>query len=175
MHSMKHAVLFLSISLLSIAGCMDPGSNGRSRSEVQRAAMDVKYRDEILNTEIHKFEDFQKLESAADAGAGAYDSLNDRIERESLLGERRRKWYVDNNPSLPLAMQRLILEGRVTIGMTQEQVLASWGWPRDVSRTVTASGTTERWSYGYYIAERNGVRYTHYLYFDDGRVTSWQK
>lgn len=49
----------------------------------------------------------------------------------------------------------------VTIGMTQEEVLASsWGRPERVNRTITEYATREQWVYG----GRN------YLYFRDGRL-----
>lgn len=183
MRCVKCIVSFLSVALLSIGGCAE--SVGRKESansrleqwpslEVQQTNMEAKYRNEILNTEIHTFAEFKKLESTADAGSGLYGSLKDRLERKSLLGARRRNWYVANTPSLPVRIRETILEGSLVLGMTEEQVLASWGWPRDTNRTVAAFGTMEQWVYGYYIAERNGVTYTHFLYFNDGLLTSWQ-
>ncbi len=177
MHSIQYIAGCLCTLLLLAAGCIDSASSGLEAwpdLDSQRANMEVKYRDEILHTEIRTFEEFRELESTADAGSGVYGSLNDRLERRSLLDARRRKWYVDNTPNLPVSTRDSILEGSIVIGMTQEQVLAGRGWPRSVNRTTTAFGTTEQWIYGYYIAEEYGVRYTHFGYFRNGLLTSWQ-
>ena len=40
-----------------------------------------------------------------------------------------------------------ILTGTIRIGMPANQVLAAWGAPNTVNRTVTASGTWEQWVY----------------------------
>jgi len=47
----------------------------------------------------------------------------------------------------------------VSVGMTADQVLrSSWGKPKSVNRTTTASGISEQWVYGGgYLYFRNGV------------------
>ena len=57
---------------------------------------------------------------------------------------------------------------RIAIGMTAEQVRASWGPPHDINRTVTANSVREQWVYGYGASTRK------YVYFENGVVTSWQ-
>lgn len=57
---------------------------------------------------------------------------------------------------------------RVRIGMREEEVLASWGKPGSVNKTMTASVTSEQWVY------RNGTFRTHYVYLRNGIVTSIQ-
>jgi len=59
-----------------------------------------------------------------------------------------------------------IAQRKVQIGMTKDQVLAAWGKPQDINRTVTPFGTSEQWCYG----DIGGT----YLYFDDGVMTSFQ-
>jgi hypothetical protein len=55
----------------------------------------------------------------------------------------------------------------VSIGMTQEDVLASsWGKPTHINRTTNQYGVREQWVYRQY---QNG-----YLYFTDGILTSIQ-
>ena len=55
------------------------------------------------------------------------------------------------------------------IGMTEEQVVASWGFsyrmPRK-NRTITAGGVREQWVLG---------RYSGYLYFENGILTTIQQ
>lgn len=53
-----------------------------------------------------------------------------------------------------------------SIGMTPEQVKSStWGKPRKVNKTTTASGVSEQWCYSD----------NRYIYFDDGIVTTIQE
>jgi len=47
--------------------------------------------------------------------------------------------------------------------MTKEQVLASWGKPEDINRSVGRWGVHEQWIYD-----------STYLYFENGILTSFQ-
>ncbi|MDI3503787.1 MAG: hypothetical protein PWP64_723 [Candidatus Cloacimonadota bacterium] len=58
-----------------------------------------------------------------------------------------------------------IAERKVFIGMNKDQLLISWGRPRDINRTGTAYSTHEQWCYG---------DFGPYIYLEDGVVTSWQ-
>jgi hypothetical protein len=60
-------------------------------------------------------------------------------------------------------MRDAILNGKVKMGMSREEVVAAWGKPKDINRTVGSWGTHEQWVY-----EKQ------YLYFSNGKVTSWQ-
>lgn len=60
-------------------------------------------------------------------------------------------------------IQKLIQERKIIIGMTQEQVLLSWGKPDDINRNVGSWGNHEQWIYG-----------NSYIYFKNGKLTSWQ-
>ena len=66
------------------------------------------------------------------------------------VDQMRREWYCANHLKLLLQPQirNLILEGKVVMGMTAEQVRASLGEPREVNRTVHRYGTHEQWVYG---------------------------
>ncbi len=57
-----------------------------------------------------------------------------------------------------------IEEGAVFIGMTAEQATMSWGKPKEVNRTVGASGKREQWVYG----DKS------YLYIENGQVAGLQ-
>lgn len=58
----------------------------------------------------------------------------------------------------------IIANGKVRIGMTQEQVVVAWGRPEDINKTVYSFGVHEQWVYG--IGS--------YLYFEDGILTTIQ-
>ncbi|MHB8983782.1 MAG: hypothetical protein ACYC4E_00310, partial [Carboxydocellales bacterium] len=57
---------------------------------------------------------------------------------------------------------------QVLIGMNPTQVMLSWGKPDDINRTVGSWGVHEQWVYRYGDFEAN------YLYFRNGKLTSWQ-
>ena len=57
----------------------------------------------------------------------------------------------------------LIVAEKIKIGMTKAMVKDSWGEPEDINRTVGSWGVHEQWVYG-----------SNYLYFENGKLTSWQ-
>lgn len=59
--------------------------------------------------------------------------------------------------------KKLVLEKKIAIGMTTEMARLSWGEPNDINRTVSTYGTREQWVYS-----------GNYLYFKNGKLTSWQ-
>ena len=56
-----------------------------------------------------------------------------------------------------------IFNGKIWLGMTKEMVIDSWGQPRDINKSVGSWGVHEQWVY-----------YNSYLYFRNGKLTSWQ-
>lgn len=56
-----------------------------------------------------------------------------------------------------------ILEEKVSLGMTKEMVIFSWGKPNDINKTITKSSVSEQWIY-----EDN------YLYFEGDKLTAIQ-
>jgi|688.fasta_scaffold658442_2 hypothetical protein len=56
-----------------------------------------------------------------------------------------------------------IFNQRIWLGMTSAMALASWGEPNKVNRTVGKWGVNEQWVYD-----------DTYLYFENGKLTSWQ-
>jgi len=81
---------------------------------------------------------------------------------------KNRQNYIKENPSLPENFKDAILNARVTIGMTENQVRASLGYPKYVSTTTTSYGEIEQWVYG------DDVRSNKYLYFKNGVLTTIQ-
>ncbi|MCQ5364148.1 DUF2845 domain-containing protein [Anoxybacillus salavatliensis] len=55
--------------------------------------------------------------------------------------------------------------GKISIGMTEEEVLERWGKPLDINKTITQNGISEQWVYPN----------NQYLYFEDGVLTSIQQ
>lgn len=80
--------------------------------------------------------------------------------------QERRQQFINANPELFAKTIELILAGKIAMGMTTEQVRASWGVPYRRNRSVGSWGVHEQWVYGSYTG--------HYLYFEEGILTSWQ-
>jgi hypothetical protein len=56
-------------------------------------------------------------------------------------------------------------EGKISIGMTADEVLERWGKPLDINKTITEHRVSEQWVYPN----------NQFLYFDDGVLTSIQQ
>jgi hypothetical protein len=76
---------------------------------------------------------------------------------------QRRQSYVISHPNLEHAIRYAIFNRRIRLGMTQEQVTASWGHPHRVKRNVYSFGVYEQWVYG-----------SCYLNFENDVLTSRQ-
>lgn len=86
-----------------------------------------------------------------------------RTDREQDEKSRRAKFFAAH-PDAPEEIKGAVNAGRLVIGMTSDAALASWGEPRRINRTTTASGRFEQWVYGTRL----------FLYFTDGKLTGWQ-
>lgn len=86
--------------------------------------------------------------------------LSERFDpvRQALASERRRREI--GRKSWPEHVKLAVLENRVEIGMTREQVTAAWGEPRNVD--VTPTTRQEQWTY-------SGPTY---VFFTDGAVAT---
>jgi len=88
----------------------------------------------------------------------------------------RRQAYVAAHPTLSAARRSDILAGDLVTGMTPGEAVASWGQPYKVNSSGGRYGAREQWLYGF----RDPYRYsrwitTHYIYFEDGELSSWQR
>lgn len=59
--------------------------------------------------------------------------------------QQRAQYVLQQAPPEPA--RTWIAQGQIGVGMTAEQVIASWGPPGNVSRTVSTDGTHESWIY----------------------------
>lgn len=80
-----------------------------------------------------------------------------------------RKLYAENGVNQRII--NAIMERKIILGMTKKDVIASWGQPNDINKTVTTYGTDEQWVYGFISLYSDTLQF---LYFDDGILTSWQ-
>jgi protein TonB len=99
-----------------------------------------------------------RLERAREAARAA-----DERERERQAEERRRR-DIAAKP-WPEKTKRAVLDKRIEIGMTSEQVKAAWGAPQNINETITATRREEQWVYP-------GPSF---LYFTNGALTTIQR
>lgn len=76
------------------------------------------------------------------------------------------RYFYENDP-LPKEtsadIKTTIQQQKIKVGMTQEHAILSWGKPKKVNKSVGAWGVHEQWVYG-----------SQYLYFENGRLSSFQ-
>jgi len=78
--------------------------------------------------------------------------------------QERRAQYVKDHPQLRPAFAQDILDGKVAVGMTPDDVKASWGKPGMINSSGGVNGSFDQWCY----------HDSSFLYFTDGLLTSWQ-
>jgi len=114
-----------------------------------------------LNSEKVKTWDDDKIHGTL---ASVFNSHPDSVFQQGKAILRQE--MVNRHPEWRDDIKNNILEGSLSIGMTREQALASWGSPYDINRTVTGNSVNEQWVYGTYGSA--------YLYFDNDKLTTIQ-
>jgi hypothetical protein len=85
-------------------------------------------------------------------------------------GPKQRIAFADGHPELTHKERSAILDGKIYMGCSRKVLIASWGPPNKINKTVTRYGVHEQFVYGTY--SRYGS--PNYVYVEDGKVTSWQ-
>lgn len=108
--------------------------------------------------------------------SGCFTSQAERAEQVRAEHKRRRNAYVESHPKAHEKMKETILKGLILIGMTEEEVIASWGFPQKSNRSVNSQGVFKQWCYGLYrTVGYQKILYVHtYAYFQNGKLVSWQ-
>lgn len=96
-------------------------------------------------------------------GSEDYDSYTDELTINELLDRMYLK-LPGKFKKLSKKVANAIEKQQVILGMTTDQAIASWGEPSSVNRTAGSWGIHEQWVYGDNT----------YLYFKNGKLTSWQ-
>jgi hypothetical protein len=104
--------------------------------------------------------------------ARAYNTLQDRIDGLEAARAREKAWdeavrereTAVRAKRWPPAVGKAVIERKVLIGMTTDQVLMAWGRPERVNETIRASSVSEQWVYS---SQRS-------LYFENGKLTTIQ-
>jgi hypothetical protein len=77
--------------------------------------------------------------------------------------EKRRSDYIESHPGLSESARNAVKKGLLAVGLLPEELEASWGIPRKKNISDGVNGRREQWIYDE----------STYVYFDDGKVTSW--
>lgn len=90
---------------------------------------------------------------------------NDFSRTDTILQEAKmRKLISDDEVSL-------IQRKSIKIGMSELALIASWGDPTTVNKSVGSYGTHKQYVYGGYSRYSSPT----YVYVENGQVTSWQE
>jgi len=85
-----------------------------------------------------------------------------RKQQAKLLADRRARLI--RARAWPLSIQRLVIEGKIKIEMTREQVMTAWGKPDQINHSEGDWKIYEQWIYG-----------STFLYFERGILKSYQE
>jgi hypothetical protein len=87
------------------------------------------------------------------------------VEEQRLRqAEERRRQEITAKP-WPDQIKQAVLDRKLQIGMTTEQVMSAWGRPLRVNETIRATSREEQWIYSESV----------YLYFRNGTLTTIQR
>jgi hypothetical protein len=93
-----------------------------------------------------------------------------KLQRDEVKAERKRQAAASakridiiRSKKWPLPIEQTVIERKVQIGMTSEQVTMAWGKPSRINRSIGRWGEHEQWVYG-----------STYLYFENGILKSYQ-
>jgi len=128
------------------------------------------------DNEAKKYQSLADLENSYSQG-WIHESLvtKKKVRKASLEEKNRqafiksRQAFVGKNKHLAQRFKNAILNGQILLGMSQGMVIASWGHPDDINKSVGSYGVHEQWIYSYYSTDR------YLLYFENDVLTSWQE
>ncbi|MDP4903743.1 MAG: hypothetical protein NWR37_02470 [Algoriphagus sp.] len=111
---------------------------------------------------------FQKSKQSFDEEAEIRrnDSIADVLNRKSKADaapaiKKRRDLYIKKYGTIN---GEKVAKGQIWIGMTEQMLIDSWGWPDDINTTVTRYGSRKQFVYGL----------GQYVYVENGIVDTWQ-
>lgn len=159
--------LLLLLVAACATGCATNPEPSLADHEAAVAALVAEYNARLgAATSLEDFEKFDRERSSYFNSTHGYLDRDARREAYQKVHSdmMRRDWYCRTHPDLPQRTASAICWGELHIGMTREQVRASWGPPQRINQTTTLSGVQEQWVYAI----------TRHAYFEDGRLVSWR-
>ena len=87
-------------------------------------------------------------------------------------GTQQRAAVVAAHPEWPEQTRQDVLSGLIRVGMTKEQVLASWGQPCLICRGTRSTSYGDWWEYDVFADARPGIG-THLFFGPDDKLRFW--
>lgn len=119
---------------------------------------------ERVQAEIKQAVAMERRRQEAEA-ARRREEIDAARRRQEIIAATERRRQEINAKQWPETIKQAVLAQRVQIGMTTEQVTASWGRPQQVNETITSTTRHEQWVYPGWT----------YLYFTNGTLTMIQR
>lgn|GEM_PF-6514019 len=104
--------------------------------------------------------------SNLNAGVGGPSAPIVETPDADFLKTKAGKFWKKHNGEWSTSDCKAIVDGKIHIGMTRDQVRAAWGRPTVINESLYSSGTHEQWVYR---------RTNDYVYFENGVMTSLQQ
>jgi len=123
----------------------------------------------VIKAALYSEKEYNELIDAkqADAQTKKDEALRIQKEKEDAktaerVAQEKRKTDLINKYGSATAQK--ILDRKIWLGMTSEMAIESWGKPNENNRSIGSWGVHEQWVYGSNV----------FLYFENGKLTSWQ-
>jgi len=98
---------------------------------------------------------------------GLVGCASDQVRRDNAMKA---------HPEWPEEIRKTIAEGKIQVGMTKDQVKASWGPPCGYCYGTKQSSWSDTWEYNPFGTGRYGIGAGTYLFFDSsGQLKAWSK
>lgn len=92
----------------------------------------------------------------------------------AAVSQKAKARYIGHHPEMSAEVKAAILGGYIIMGMNEGQVTASIGMPNHVNRDTYDFGTRTQYCYDE-IGFNFNFNHYRYVYFENGKVTSWSQ
>lgn len=151
--------LILILLLLPFAGCMNYAQYKQKKQAGKQQLVE--------EMEEQKLQELWERYDREDSKR--WDEYHEQQQRRKIELEKK----LAQHPEWTEQDKGYIRRHEIRIGMSKSAVIASWGDPIDINRTVGSWGIHEQWIYSFGSASSIGYEHK-YLYFENGKLTSFQ-
>jgi hypothetical protein len=129
----------------ALVGCDESTYNREQQRMADRKAASANRQESLKQYVLKKAQEANSLDEFAEL---VKENRRFSAELPAEVAGIRRGWYVRTHPAAAESCRQLIAQGKITIGMSAEEVRASWGEPLEINRTISGSGVDEQWVFG---------------------------